>query len=249
MLMKVGGGDASHGPVGGIHWHMNVANKVEYVAQDAARQKIPWVRVTDSKGTVTEYRVPNYTNVINEADVRRMDCMDCHNRPAHRYETPNDAVNLALALNRIDRGLPFIKSNAVYALTQSYSNQTQALQGLATFLSKHYAGDARIRPAIDVVQEIYTNNFFPEMKASWTVYPDNIGHKDWLGCFRCHDGRHKTADQKGEIAATDCNSCHTILAQGGPEAELRQLTPDGQGFKHPGGEVDGACNDCHTGGL
>ena len=29
LLMKVGGGDPTHGPVGGIHWHMNVGNKIE----------------------------------------------------------------------------------------------------------------------------------------------------------------------------------------------------------------------------
>jgi nitrate/TMAO reductase-like tetraheme cytochrome c subunit len=99
-----------------------------------------------------------------------------------------------------------------------------------------------------VVQQIYTNNFFPEMKANWQVYPENIGHKDWPGCFRCHDGQHKTADRKGMIKANDCNACHTILAQGNG-AELDQLTPNGQKFKHPGDEVDGACNDCHSGGL
>jgi nitrate/TMAO reductase-like tetraheme cytochrome c subunit len=249
MLMKVGGGDPTHGPVGGIHWHMNVNNKVEYVATDAKRQKIPWVRVTDPRGIVTEYRVPNFTNKVDEADVRRMDCMDCHNRPAHRFKTPNSAVNLAMALNRINRDIPFIKSNAVYSLTQTYTNETQALDQIETFLSDRYKGDSRIKPVIDEVQGIYTNNFFPEMKASWADYPDNIGHKDWLGCFRCHDGRHKAADGKSSISSTDCNSCHTILAQGGTEAELQQLTPGGQKFKHPGDEVDGACNDCHTGGL
>ena len=92
------------------------------------------------------------------------------------------------------------------------------------------------------------NNFFPEMKASWKVYPDNIGHKDWPGCFRCHDDMHKTADGKRSIKASDCNACHTILAQGSG-AELDQLTPKGQKFKHPGDEVEGGCNDCHTGGL
>jgi nitrate/TMAO reductase-like tetraheme cytochrome c subunit len=98
------------------------------------------------------------------------------------------------------------------------------------------------------VQLIYKDNFFPDMKASWKVYPDNIGHKDWPGCFRCHDGLHKTADGKGSIKANDCNSCHTILAQGSG-AELDQLTPKGQKFKHPGDEVEGGCNDCHKGGL
>ncbi len=248
LLMNVGGGDPTHGPVGGIHWHMNVGNTIEYYAADEARQKIPFVRMTDSLGVVTEFRAPKFTNDVSEAAIRRMDCMDCHNRPAHRYKTPNGAVNLAMALGKIDRTLPWIKTNALYALTRPYTNQTQAVQGIATILSNRYRENPRIRPVIDYVQQIYRANFFPEMKASWSVYPDNIGHKDWPGCFRCHDGQHKTPDGKRAIKANDCNACHTILAQGnGPDLDL--LTPKGQKFKHPGDEVDGGCNDCHTGGL
>jgi nitrate/TMAO reductase-like tetraheme cytochrome c subunit len=254
MTMKVGGGDPTHGPVEGIHWHMSVGRKVQYLATDETRQKIPWVRVIDSQGVVTEYRKKNYTNSIDEASVRTVDCMDCHNRPAHRYKTPNTAVNLSMSLGRIDRSLPFVKSNAVYALTLSYTNETQALQHIATHLAGFYAPDkypqaqSAIKTAITEVQQIYQDNFFPEMRASWKTYPDNIGHKDWPGCFRCHDGDHTTADGKQTIKANDCNSCHTILAQGAG-ADLNQLTPAGQKFKHPGDEVDGACNDCHTGGL
>src|SRR6476659_4440069 len=89
LLMKVGGGDPTHGPVGGIHWHMNVGNKIEYLPADDSRQKIPYVRVTDLQCVVAEYRSPKFTNNINDESLRRMDCMDCHNRPAHRYQTPN----------------------------------------------------------------------------------------------------------------------------------------------------------------
>jgi nitrate/TMAO reductase-like tetraheme cytochrome c subunit len=248
MLMKVGGGDPTHGPVGGIHWHMNVGNKIEYFASDASRQKIPWVRMTDAQGVVTLFRSPKFTNEVSEASIRQMDCMDCHNRPAHRYETPNSAVNLAMSLEKIDRTLPYIKTNALFALTRNYTNEEQALRGIATFLASRYPQDARVKPAIDYVQQIYRDNFFPEMKATWAAYPDNIGHKDWPGCFRCHDGLHKTFDSKSSIKANDCNACHTILAQGNGK-ELETLSPAGIKFKHPGDEVDGACNDCHTGGL
>jgi nitrate/TMAO reductase-like tetraheme cytochrome c subunit len=252
MLLKVGGGDPTHGPVGGIHWHMNVGNKIEYLAQDEARQKIPWVRVTDSQGVVTEFRTSKFTNAVDQAQVRLMDCMDCHNRPAHRYETPDDAVSLAMFLGKLDRSLPYIKTNALYSLTTPYTNQVHALQSIATVLAEKYPADKfancqdKVRAAIATVQEIYTNNFFPEMKASWKVYPENIGHKDWPGCFRCHDGSHKSSDGKRSIKASDCNTCHTILAQGNG-LELNQLSPEGQKFKHPGDEVDGACNDCHNG--
>ncbi len=255
LTMKVGGGDPTHGPVGGIHWHMNVGNKVQYYATDPARQKIPWVRTVDAQGVVTEFRIPGFTNAIPENEVRTVDCMDCHNRPAHKYMSPDRAVNLAMSLEgQIDRGLPWIKTNAVFALTQSYTNETQAAQNIATILAERYPVDkfpskqTSVKRAIDVVQGIYRDNFFPEMKAQWDKYPDNIGHMIWPGCFRCHDEKHKTADGKRTIKASDCNTCHTILAQGKDE-ELNLLSPGGQKFKHPGDEVDGACNDCHTGGL
>ncbi len=248
LTMKVGGGDPTHGPVGGIHWHMNVGNKVQYFATDPARQKIPYVRVVDGQGVVTEYRTKNFTNEVAASQLRTVDCMDCHNRPAHTYQSPNDAVNLAISLNKIDRALPWIKTNAVYALTRNYTNETQALERIATHLAGRYPDDARIQPVIDVVQQIYRDNFFPEMNASWSKYPNNIGHKDWPGCFRCHDGQHKSTDGLRAIKASDCNTCHTILTQGSG-ADLNLLSPNGQKFKHPGDEVDGACNDCHTGGL
>jgi hypothetical protein len=85
------------------------------------------------------------------------------------------------------------------------------------------------------------------MKADWSVYPDNIGHMIWPGCFRCHDGKHKSEDGR-TVKANDCNACHTILAQGSG-VELLQLAPSGQPFKHPGGDYDLTCYDCHNGGL
>jgi hypothetical protein len=250
LLMKVGGGNPAYGPVGGIHWHMNVANKIEYIATDPARQKIPWVRMTDPQGVVTEFRTPDFTDDISKYPIRTMDCMDCHNRPAHQFQTPNDAVNQAIALNKLDRFMPSIKSNAVYVLTQDYATRTEALQNIATTLSAAYPDDSRARSAISAVQQIYSINFFPEMKADWRVYPDNIGHKDWLGCFRCHSGDHKSVDGKQSIKFNDCNACHIILAQGSG-AELDMLNPHGQEFKHPEEDYDTAfrCSDCHDGGL
>jgi nitrate/TMAO reductase-like tetraheme cytochrome c subunit len=248
LSIKVGGSDPTHGPVGGIHWHMTVGNSVEYIATDAARQKIPWVRVTDSQGVVTVFREAKFTNDISRYEIRKMDCIDCHNRPAHRYVSPDSAVNLALEQREIDPALPWIKTNAVFALTRPYQTAVEAREGIATALAERYPNDPRIRPAIAVLQQIYADNFFPEMKASWNVYPDNIGHMIWPGCFRCHDGKHKTDDGKRIIKANDCNACHTILAQGSG-AELQQLSPGGQPFKHPGGDYDLSCNDCHNGGL
>ncbi|MBM3880769.1 MAG: cytochrome C [Verrucomicrobia bacterium] len=251
MLMKVGGADPTHGPVGGIHWHMNVGNRVEYYATDATRQKIPWVRLIDPQGVVREYRSPGFTNEIRKADIRVMDCMDCHNRPAHVFETPSDAVNLAMSLGSIDPTLPSIKANAVHALVQPYETETEGLQQIATILNGRYPDgtkDPRVAKAIAAVQQIYRDNFFPEMKADWRAYPDNISHKNWLGCLRCHDGKHVTADGKEMIKANDCNACHIILAQGSGD-DLTKLDIHGQEFKHPGDELSPGdiCHDCHTG--
>lgn len=247
LLLKIGGSDARRGPVGGIHWHNLPGNTVEYVATDHARQKIPWVRVTDAAGKVTVFKTKNFTNDVAKMEIRKMDCMDCHNRPSHRYLSPEKALNQALALNHIDPALPWIKTNALFILTRSYTNELQAQAAIAAGLTARYPGDARLAPTIAAVQQIYADNFFPEMKANWSAYPDNVGHMIWPGCFRCHDGLHKTEDKKLTIKANDCNSCHTILAQGAG-AELDLLAPAGQSFKHPGGDYDGACTDCHNGG-
>src|SRR5580704_2346792 len=75
LLIKVGGGDPALGVAGGgIHWHMNIANKIEYYASDEKRQIIPWVRITDSQGKITEYTVkddPPTPDQIAKADKRR----------------------------------------------------------------------------------------------------------------------------------------------------------------------------------
>ena len=247
LSIKIGGANPNRGPVGGIHWHTMQNTRVEYIATDAARQKIPWVRLTDSQGVVTIFRQPRFTNDISKFEIRTMDCMDCHNRPSHRYVPPDQAVNLAMELGQIDRALPWIKTNAVYVLTRTYQTDAEARKGIATALAERYPNEPRIQSAIETLQRIYSDNFFPEMKANWSVYPDNLGHMLWPGCFRCHDGTHKTEDGRQSIKANDCNACHTILAQGAGD-ELQQLTPGGQTFKHTGGDYDLSCSDCHTGG-
>lgn len=251
LLLKVGGTNPKLGPVGGIHWHMNVGRKIEYLAVDEARQEIPWVRLTDANGQQTVWHTPEFTNDIAGYTLRTMDCMDCHNRPAHRFRSPNEAVNLALELDRIDPALPYIKTNAVYVLVQEYADEAEARRAIEAFLRSKYPNEPRVWAAIQEVQRIYSDNFFPHMQANWRAYPDNVGHKDWPGCVRCHDDNHFTADGKSTIVFNDCNTCHVILAQGSGE-ELQQLSSEGHPFKHPGEEeYDPAfqCTDCHTGGL
>ena len=52
----------------GIHWHMNLDNQIEYIATDAARGAIPYVKFTGRDGSVREYRVEGTT----EAQLRSL---------------------------------------------------------------------------------------------------------------------------------------------------------------------------------
>ena len=228
---------------------MNLANKIEYVAADGLKQDIPWVRVTDPQGKVTEFRRPDFTNGLAGQTIHRMDCTDCHNRPAHQFRSPGDAVDLAMSLGQISTKLPNIKKEALMALTGPTSSKSEGLENITASLRNIYTNSIELNGTIAAVQAIYRQNFFPEMKTDWRTHPNNIGHKDWPGCFRCHDGKHKTEDGKRSIKATDCNACHTILAQGAGE-ELEKLNPKGHTFFHidaPNEDFD--CNSCHTGAL
>ncbi|HTI98579.1 MAG TPA: NapC/NirT family cytochrome c [Dongiaceae bacterium] len=248
LLLHVGGADPAHGPAGGIHWHVSKENKIEYIATDAKRQVIPWVRVTDAKGVVTVYKTPGFTNDPAQYQLRRMDCIDCHNRPAHRFRAPDDAVDLALTVGSIDRALPWVKSNAMAVLVKPYTTTPEALTNIDHTLRAVYSKSAEVDQLVTAVQTIYSQNFFPEMKADWRAYPENVGHKNWPGCFRCHDGSHKAVNSEKTIPASNCTSCHTIVAQGAGD-DLNKLNGKGDTFFHIDAEYENFdCNSCHTGG-
>ncbi len=250
MILNVGGGDPAEGPVRGIHWHMSPGHRIEYIATDARQQAIPWVRLTAADGKVTEFRTTKYTNEPAAEMVRTMDCNDCHNRSAHSFPAPNDAVDQAMAAGRIDPALPFVRSHAIAALTQTNETVAEGLEKIAASLRAQYTNEARVASVIAQVQKIYTNSFFPRMKADWRAYPDHIGHKNWAGCFRCHDGRHQTADKTRKLGASGCNDCHKIIAQG-QGAGLEKVEWGGMAFVHPEPSSEGAdpdCFTCHTGG-
>jgi len=209
------------------------------------------MRVTNKKdGSSRIYRNEEFKGEPPAGTVRVMDCIDCHNRPAHVFPTANDAVEKSIALGNLSNKLPNIKRTAVQAMVQKDITTAEAApQKIADFITAKYKDSPELPATIAEVQKIYAATIFPERKADWRVYPNNIGHKDWPGCFRCHDDKHKTA--AGEtIRASDCTSCHTIISQG-KEAELSVLSASGMEFKHPGGAYDEdlKCADCHTGGI
>ena len=242
---KAGGG------IGGIHWHAGRDEKVEYYAVDPQRQEIPWMRVTKlSDGSTRIYRTAEFTGEPPAGAIRTMDCMDCHNRPAHTFPSPNDSVEHALATGAISRKLPYAKREAVKAMLQeAITTDAGAAGQIDAYLRKKYADAAEAPAASAEVQRLFASTMFPERKADWSHYPDNRGHKDSLGCFRCHDNKHLNPAGKG-VPASDCASCHTIIAQG-QGAEFDQLDARGLVFAHPDGELDPelTCSDCHNGGL
>lgn len=249
MLLKVNEGRPGT-PLAGIHWHVSKDSSVEYYAADEKRQDIVWMRVTRKDGTQKIFRNEEFKGEPPAAAIRVMDCIDCHNRPAHVFPTANSAVEKAMALGEIPTTLPNIKRTAVQAMLQKdITTAAVAPAKIAEFLKAKYKDAAETPAAIAAVQKVYSESIFPERKADWRVYPNNIGHKDWPGCFRCHDNKHKTAS--GEtVSSSDCTSCHTILSQGKGE-ELTALSASGMEFKHPGGEYDEelTCADCHNGGI
>lgn len=262
MLVKTGGGDPAHGPSQGIHWHMNISNRVTYVDLDPRRQIIPWVRVDHGDGRATEYlsrESPISPQALAAAPKRRMDCMDCHNRPTHMYLSPDRAMNQALLRGRIDPALPFIKRQGVEVLAQSYASHDEAegriRESLLAFYAERYPAAAKgqkaaIEAAITEIQRLYRTNTFPEMGVSWRAYPDNIGHKEYPGCFRCHEGKHASAD--GRVLSRDCALCHTFLVKG-KDGQTMVPAKSGPAFAHPwklgGRHAEIRCNQCHSGGI
>ena len=257
LLIKTGGGSPNFSSATGIHWHINY--QIQYIAKDRQSREIPWVRVKDTQGRVTEYLAKDAKLTpaeIARAPKRAMDCVSCHDRPAHKFLPPDAAVDRSLVSGRLDRSLPFIKRQAVQVLTKTYQSTEEANEGIATVLDAFYRKDypevyveqkGQIETAITETQQIFGRSFFPYMKVNWHTHPDNIGHLYYAGCFRCHDGKHVSSD--GRVISQDCDQCHTFL-QGGPDGQPNMAGTSA--FVHP---IDlkairgMLCSTCHSGGV
>ena len=248
MLIKVGGGSPTTGPSTGIHWHMNIANEITYIATDDKRQKIEWVQMKDRAGRVTEYLMNGSKltpQQIASMPKRRMDCVDCHNRPTHIYQPPDRAVDQSMLANRIDRTLPYIKQKSVELLSQDYKSTDEAVKAIEAALTKEYAGK-NVRGSIAELQKIFKTIRFPEMNVDWRTHPDNIGHFYSSGCFRCHDDQHASKD--GKTITKDCQACHSLVGQA--QSGVVMVEAPKADFQHPvdiGDLREMTCSECHTG--
>ncbi len=221
LLMKVGGRTWRGSQ--GIHGvHLADGARMDYVATDRQRQTIPQVTYTAPDGKVTVYTSASSKPTpadLAKGEKRTMDCVDCHNRPTHAFQLPERAVDAAMARGQISPKLPFIKKQAVAVLRANYPDRDTGARQIAASLDQFYrtnyasvasSNASDLKNAISAIQAIYLRNIFPDMKITWGTYPSNIGHMDFPGCFRCHDGDHQSAD--GRMIPNDCSTCHDLLA-------------------------------------
>jgi hypothetical protein len=221
LLLKVGG-RTFQGSVGIHGRHLNDHSRVQYISTDRQRQVIPEVDYLDDSGKTVAFISTDAKATPQElaaGEHRTMDCVDCHNRPTHVFQLPDRAVDEAMSEGRISPELPFIKKTAVQVLNASYPDRDTASRKIESSLQDWYRTSYPAvyrdkRPLVDQassqVQAIYLRNIFPAMKITWGTYPNNLGHTDSLGCFRCHDGSHKSSD--GRVIPNDCDTCHQLLA-------------------------------------
>jgi hypothetical protein len=221
LIVKLGG-RAATGSVGIHGRHLDDGSRIHYISIDAQRQVIPVIYYTDDQGKTVEYvstDIKASKEDLAKGEKRSMDCIDCHNRPTHAFELPENAVDVRISRGLISTELPFIRKKAVELLKVNYPDrdaaQKQIVEGVQSFYRTSYpdiynSKRALVEQSADNIAKIYLRNIFPNMNVGWGVHPNNLGHTDFPGCFRCHDGSHTSAD--GQTISNDCSACHNLLA-------------------------------------
>ena len=260
LQMKTGPEYSGLGLREGIHWHINPAVNIEYISENDKRENITYVRYTNKEtGKVTIYRDENNPvsdSLIAASSTRTMDCIDCHNRPSHNYNSPSVYFNKAMLTGAVSKSIPYFKKAAMDILKESFTDRDTALmkieESITNFYKTEYAGyyeknKDEISSSVAAVQTAFTRNTFPAMKVSYDKYPVHIGHLESDGCFRCHNDAFKSED--GRTISRDCNLCHTIVGQGTPDNLLTTNIRESLEFQHP---VDigtawkeSNCSECH----
>jgi NapC/NirT cytochrome c family, N-terminal region len=197
-----------------IHWHADPKTRVEYVATDHGLQTIPYVKITDARGTVKEYRTDDATDqLIRDGQRRTMDCIDCHNTVGHPIApTAEQAVDRYIARTWVSRQLPFVRRESVRLMKASYPSADAGAEAIGRDLRTLYAARSAaadqqaLAHTVSALQGLYRRSVFPAMNVTWGSYPDNRGHTTSNGCFRCHDDSHKATD--GSTISGDCEYCH-----------------------------------------
>ncbi len=261
LLLRMGSLELKTERLPRMHWHSSTTEEIVYVATDKKRTVIPWIRARRLDGKERIYR--SIEAKMSDAEavkarLRRMDCIDCHNRPGHSYNPPDVILNSLLAVQLIEPGLPEIKVVSVKALDAEYASREDAHNRISTMIRDFYKAtypalssdkDIAIMAAIGALQRAYDKNYDPSMKVSWKNFPNNQGHRFSPGCFRCHDGKHRSDD--GAILSRDCSLCHLLIER---TEEAIASRPDKAVFQvmkypHPTDIGDAwkemLCHECH----
>jgi hypothetical protein len=195
--------------------------RIRFAAADPKRQNIPWVEYENSlTGQRHEYLATSQTpESVKGLPVYEMQCVDCHNRPTHAFELPERAVDRALALGTVPVSLPYIKRQAVQILKAQYASNSEAAFKIPAALTAYYQQTysalfeqrrREIEKAGVALASIYNRNVFPDLKVAWGTYPNNLGHTDFPGCYRCHDERTQSGSSR--TLTQDCSVCHEMMA-------------------------------------
>jgi nitrate/TMAO reductase-like tetraheme cytochrome c subunit len=260
LVLKTGGGAKRQGLGLGIHWH--IVNKVQYYASDDLSQTIPFVRVTNDDGSTTDY-VDVQSGVdaksIDASKLKTMDCVTCHNRVTHNFVPPSESVDSAMSRGLINPAIPDIHLKAVEVLSAKYDTHQDAMDGIAKldryYQNSTYTGhEDQIQAAIRAIQDIYDHTVFLDQKIDWTTYPNNIGHINTPGCFRCHDGKHLDAQQ--QAIRLECNLCHSVPVVASSQDFVTKIEisrgPEPDTHRNPNWislhnkSIDSTCAACHT---
>jgi nitrate/TMAO reductase-like tetraheme cytochrome c subunit len=222
-LIHIGGRD-QFGKLSGIHGaHMG---HIEYVSGDSTNQTISWVGKRNDDGSTTEF-VSADPKVAANGIRHVMDCIDCHNRAAHSFETPEEALNKDMAAGTPSASLPFAHKQGLMLIKARYTSEEDAREKITSAFQQFYRSQYPLisnsqRSQIDqgarALADIYSRNVFPFMNVSWGTHPNNLGHNDYPGCFRCHDGNHNA--KSGKAITNDCSMCHNLLAVDEPSPRL-----------------------------
>lgn len=261
LLMKTSPANRAMGLQEGIHWHINPNVNIEYVASNVKRDTILWVKYTNLEtGEVKIYKDPNYE--VNQAALdtlehRRMDCLDCHNRPSHNYLSPSRFFDDAVTAGKISRNLPDIKLVTMSILVNDFPTKDSAFQFIESELLDYYESSypevfdtnrIELDATIKEIQYQYSQNIFPFMKVKWSAYPNYLGHMENNGCYRCHNDSFE--NETGNVISRDCNLCHMIKAQGTPGQMEYAVGDSSLTFRHPidikGKWKTMLCAECHS---
>ena len=260
LQMKTGPEYSDLGFVEGIHWHINPEIEIEYISENDKREVITYVKYFNkATGETVVYRNPD--NEISDSTLaaspsRTMDCIDCHNRPSHNYNSPPVYFDKAMLTAEVSQDIPFIKRTAMGILKNTFTDKDTALMQIRDGIMSYYRSEfgdfyrkdsARIDQSVTALQKAYSQNTFARMKVSYDAYPDHIGHLETEGCFRCHNDLFTS--ENGEKITRDCNLCHTIIGQGRHDLMQYVNIRDTLEFQHP---VDIGtswkefnCSECH----